>query len=106
MKKFIFFNSPEKKVTTEVVLHQDKVEYKCPECGQIVNHGINGNKFLSISYPENSSEEQKMDHTHIYPSYIDVEYFAKRGLEIPVFKIKQMVNFVKENFQKQKKNDE
>ena len=96
MKKIKFLSSAKKEVVTTLTVHKDHLEYHCPECGQIVKHGINGKKGVSVTYPKGTTEEQKLNHTHIYPTYIDVEYFASRGLEIPAITFRQkMKNFTK-----------
>ena len=76
---------------TEVTLQNDTVTYYCPKCGQTMIKGINGNKELSISYPSHVTEEEKTDHRHQYPMYINVEAFASRGIHVPAIELQQMM---------------
>ncbi len=96
MKRFKFLNSPNRVVRTEMEIRKDEIEYNCPDCGQKVIHGINGNKKLSVSYPKDTSVDKKLDHSHVYPTYIDTEYFASRGLEIPAISFGQKMKDFKE----------
>lgn len=100
MKKLNWLPKPEKTVLTEMTIHEDLLEYNCPQCGQKLKSGINGNDEFSITYPEGTSMEAKMDHNHEYPIYLNVDFFEQRGLDLPVFGLRDQVNQVAEEVKK------
>lgn len=75
----------------------DLIHYRCPECGQHVEMGINSDRTMKFHYPEGTTIEQQMDHKHIYPTYLDVEYFSQRGMDVPAV---QFTNALKQAHQK------
>ena len=72
-------------VLTKLEVRGDLAIYTCPKCGQRLEMGLHGNETFSISYPgrPSISKEEKLDHNHIYPTYLDVDYFSKKGMPIP-----------------------
>lgn len=93
--KFKLIPGPERKVTVKMTIIDNKnIQYDCPECGQKVEAGINGNKKMKISY--RSPQKTRTDHSHIYPTYVDTEWFEKMGIPFNPFDVAKSIKKQKE----------
>ena len=102
MKRYKFIKETERQVKTKLTIRRDRLEYNCPECGQKLEVGLNDQVQTKISYPNGAPLPDLTDHSHIYPTYVDVEQFASQGAEIPAIafteKLKQLKNTFLRNF--------
>ena len=104
MKKYKFVNDAARQVKTKMTIHRDRLEYDCPECGQKLQVGLDDQVPTKISYPADAPPPDITDHSHIYPTYVDVEQFAGKGAEIPAIafteKLKQLKKAFLRNFRR------